>query len=118
MGWSQWSRIRGATGEMECWSIGVLDYWVLNASLQYSFTPILQFLVRWIAWSEAGGSFWAVYSFPDLPIPEHNKLGGRQFFQSHGSKRVDLARADANLGTQTQFAAIIESGGGIDHDRR
>jgi hypothetical protein len=35
--------------EMECWSKGVLEHWVLNASLHYSTTPILQnsSLLRW-----------------------------------------------------------------------
>src|SRR5882724_2577026 len=28
--------------KMECWSPGVLEYWVLNASLHYSITPVLQ----------------------------------------------------------------------------
>src|SRR6266498_2148676 len=48
--------------EMECWSKGVLDYWVLNASLHYSTTPILHYssLSRWseeIEHNEAYESF-------------------------------------------------------------
>src|SRR6266581_3563865 len=48
--------------EMECWSKGVLDYWVLNASLHYSTTPILHYssLSRWseeIEHNEAYKSF-------------------------------------------------------------
>ena len=36
-------QIRGAlVREMECWSMGVLEYWVLNTSLHCSITPVLQ----------------------------------------------------------------------------
>jgi hypothetical protein len=31
---------------MGCWSMGILDYWVLNPSLQYSITPLFQSPVR------------------------------------------------------------------------
>jgi hypothetical protein len=28
--------------KMECWSNGILEYWVLNPSLQHSVTPLIQ----------------------------------------------------------------------------
>ena len=31
---------------MDYWSMGELEYWVLNASLHYSITPVFQSLVR------------------------------------------------------------------------
>ena len=34
-------RTQRQMSEMECWSTGVLEYWVLNPSLHYSITPIL-----------------------------------------------------------------------------
>jgi len=35
----------GKLNTMEYWSNGVLEYWVLNALLQYSNTPVLQFSI-------------------------------------------------------------------------
>jgi hypothetical protein len=31
---------RRRTSEMGCWSMGILEYWVLNASLHYSIIPV------------------------------------------------------------------------------
>jgi hypothetical protein len=32
---------------MGCWNMGILEYWVLNASLHYSIIPLLQSVLRW-----------------------------------------------------------------------
>jgi hypothetical protein len=31
---------------MGCWNMGILEYWVLNASLHYSIIPLLQSVLR------------------------------------------------------------------------
>ena len=46
--------------------------------------------------------------FPDLPIAKNDELGGRQLLQTHGTERVDFARADADLRAQAELAAVVE----------
>jgi len=35
--------------EMGCWNMGILEYWVLNASIHHSILPRFQSLARWSA---------------------------------------------------------------------
>src|ERR1044071_2985310 len=56
--------------------------------------------------------------FSYLTVAEYDKFGRRQFFQTHRAESVDLARADADLGAKTEFAAVVEAGRSIDHHRR
>jgi hypothetical protein len=53
-------RFQRQMSEMECWNIGILEYWVLNASIHHSILPLFQFLVRW---SESGERNEAYESF-------------------------------------------------------
>ena len=46
--------------------------------------------------------------FPDLPIAKNDELGGRQLLQTHGTERVDFARAYADLRAQAELAAVVE----------
>ena len=49
-----------------------------------------------------------------LPITENNIFYGRQCFQPHRAACMQFLRADADLGTEAEFKAIRETGGGID----
>ena len=51
-----------------------------------------------------------------MTVSFDNPLRRRQGRQSHGPTSVKLLSGDAELGPQTQLAAIGETGGGIDHD--
>ena len=65
-------------------SIGVLEYWVLNASLHYSNTPLFQPLLRWSESgkrNEADGPFSADLSHE----PELDPYPGRQTEQPQES---------------------------------
>src|SRR3990172_7639890 len=36
----------------------------------------------------------------DLPVPQHNELGGGEFLQPHGTAGVDPGRGNADLGPE------------------
>src|SRR5689334_7140639 len=57
-------------------------------------------------------------SLPNLSAPFDDELVCRQFAQSAGASGVKLVSADTDLRSQAQFAPVIESGAGIDHDSR
>src|SRR2546429_243720 len=90
----------GGHGAMEYWSAGVLGFKVVTPLLHRSITPVLNLLL-----------------FPNLPIPKHDEFGRRELLKSHRAKGVNLARADTDLGAESQLATVIESRRGIHHHR-
>ena len=51
----------------------------------------------------------------DLPIPGDDPFVGRQIRRPHRAAGVEFVGADADLGAQAIFAAVGESGAGVDH---
>ena len=58
------------------------------------------------------------FSLPDLPIAVDDPLGGGQLSEAAGASGVVFVGADADLGTETELAAIVEAGAGVDDHGR
>src|ERR1039457_2505139 len=52
-------------------------------------------------------------SVSNLSISIHNELCRGQIFQPHRPERVKLRGGDADLGSQTKLASIVEARGGV-----
>jgi hypothetical protein len=50
---------------------------------------------------------------PDVALTSHNILVRGEFFQRHRTASVQTIGANANLGAESKFAAVIKAGGGI-----
>src|SRR5260370_1074308 len=55
-------------------------------------------------------SSFILFLFSHLSVTENDEFGGRQLFQAHGTEGVDLTRADADLGAQSESVAALIPG--------